>query len=102
MSSRLLDWLWYPGLSPVLVSIAFHTSVFSINSANFSLHLPLNFICVSLQLMYLHPLVDPSLTLGTGSGTRCCGPRGGAGVRMKQTSRFRFLPWPGFEPRTLQ
>src|SRR6218665_989155 len=40
--------------------------------------------------------------LGTGSGTQCCGPRGGAEVRMKQKSRFKFLPWPGFEPRTLQ
>ena len=40
--------------------------------------------------------------LGTFSGTRCCGPRGGAGVRMKPKSRFKFLPWPRFEPRTLQ
>src|SRR6218665_1762230 len=32
------DWLWYPGLSPVLVSIAlpfaFHISVFSIHSSS--------------------------------------------------------------------
>ena len=32
----------------------------------------------------------------------CCGPRGGAGVCMKLKSRFKFLPLPGFEPRTLQ
>jgi len=24
------------------------------------------------------------------------------GVRMKQKSRFKFLPWPGFESRTSQ
>jgi len=40
--------------------------------------------------------------LGTGSGTQCCSPRGGAGVRLKQKSRFKCLPWHGFEPRTLQ
>jgi len=38
------DWLWYPGLSPVLVSVAlpfaFHISVFSIHSSS----LPLDFI----------------------------------------------------------
>ena len=68
------------------------------------LHLPLNFIRVSsLKLMYQRPLINPSLThfcgwvsrLGIGFGTRCCGPRGGAGVRTKQKSRFKFLPWPG-------
>ena len=60
--------------------------------------------------MYLHPSVDPSLThflgvfpaFGTGFGAQCCGPRGVAGVRMKQKSRFKFLSWPEFEPRTLQ
>ena len=74
------------------------------------LHLPLDFICVSsLRLIYLPQSVDPSLThflgefpgFGTGSGTRCCGPRGGAGVCMKQKFRFKFLPWMGFEPRTI-
>jgi len=28
------------------------------------------------------------------------GPRGGVGVRIEQKSRSKFLPWPGFEPRT--
>src|SRR6218665_657489 len=74
------------------------------------LHLPLNFIRVSsLRLIYLHTSVDPSLThfldefpgFETGSGTRCCGPRGGTEVRMKQKSRFKFLLMPGFELRTL-
>src|SRR6218665_2322895 len=29
-----------------------------------------------------------------------CDPRGGVGVRLEQKSRSKFLPWPGFEPRT--
>src|SRR6218665_2762911 len=75
------------------------------------LRLTLNFIRdSSLRQICLHPSVYPSLTQGFGefpgfwidSGTRCCGPRGGSEVRMKQKSRFKFLPWPGFEPRTLQ
>src|SRR6218665_484808 len=33
--------------------------------------------------------------LGTGSGTRCCGHRGGTAVRMEQKIRSKFLPWPG-------
>jgi len=77
--------LWYPGLSPALVSIAFsfpfHISVF--------FHSPfwsaIEFhSCFFLRLLYLHPSVDPSLThfldafpgFGTGYGTRCCGQRG--------------------------
>src|SRR6218665_663792 len=27
-----------------------------------------------------------------------CGPRGEIWVYMKHNSRFKFLPWPGFEP----
>ena len=38
--------------------------------------------------------------LGTGSDSRC-GPRGGEELRTKHKSRLKFLPWPGFEPRTL-
>src|SRR6218665_1030017 len=60
------DWLRYPGLPSVLVSIAFpfafHISVFFLLPL---LHLPLDFIRASslgLRLMYLHPSVDPSLT----------------------------------------
>ena len=71
--------------------------------------LTLNFICVSsLQLMYLHPSVDPSLT-------HFLGVFPGLGLAMvpnvvvaeaeqrcvKQKSRFKFLPWPGFEPCSL-
>jgi len=67
----------------------------------------LNFIRISsLRLIYLHPSVDPSLTHFfdefPGSCTRCCGPKGGAGLHMKQTSRFKCRPWPLFEPRILQ
>ena len=64
------------------------------------LHLPLDFIRVSaLWQTYLHPFDRPFtcwwwvFRLGTGSYTRCCGLRGGAGVRMKQKSRFKFLSW---------
>jgi len=86
------DWLWCSRLSPVLLSIAF---AFAFSSRCFSfplLHLPMNFIRVSsLRLMCLHPSVDPSLTqftwvyrLLSGSGTRCCDPRGGAGVHAHE------------------
>src|SRR6218665_1629840 len=93
------DWLWCPGLSPVLVSIAlpfaFHTWCF-----------PFALICHRIPIVFLlygrriatHS-VDPSLThfLGEfpGSGTRCCGPRGGAAGRMEQKTRSKFLPWLG-------
>src|SRR6218665_575277 len=101
--SRLLGWLWYPGLPPVLVSIAFpfvfHISVF-LYPLFFTCHC--HFIRVSsLRPKYLHPFGRPFtyfigkfLGFGTGSGTRCCGPRGGATVRMEQKSRSKFLPWP--------
>src|SRR6218665_2802086 len=95
---------WYP--SPF--SFAFHISEL--------LH-PLFFACHWISFLFLlhdrrictHS-VGLSITnffrivsrLGTVSGTRCCGPRGAAGVCMKQKSRFRFLPWLVFEPQTLQ
>ena len=58
--------------------------------------------------MYLHPSVKPSLTrfLGEFSGLGLAlvpdvvVPKTGHGVSMKQKSRFKFLPWQGFEPRT--
>ena len=61
--SSYRDWLWCPGLSPVLVSIvlpfAFHTWCFP-----FALIcLPLDFNRVSsFRPTYSHPSVDPSLT----------------------------------------
>src|SRR6218665_3357245 len=97
------DWFCYPGLSPVLVSIAFFLPSISWCFSFTLPHLPLNFTRVSsLRLMYLPPLADPSLTFSVSfqawdwlsSGTRCYGPRGGAVVRIKQKSRFRILPWP--------
>src|SRR6218665_3008110 len=58
------DWLWCPGLLPVLVCCPspflslFHIGVFSFTL----LPLPVNFLCVSsLRVIYLHPSVDPSL-----------------------------------------
>src|SRR6218665_1897182 len=92
------DWLWCPGLSPVLVSIAlpfaFHAWCF-----------PFALICHWISIVFLlygqriatHS-VDPSLTRFLdefpGSGTRYCGPRGGTAVRMEQETRSKFLPWP--------
>src|SRR6218665_2611004 len=93
------DWLWCPGLSSVLVSIALP----------FASHIwcfPFALICHWISIVFLlygrriatHS-VGPSLThfLGgsPGSGTRCCGPRGGTEVRMEQKCRSKFLPWPG-------
>ena len=105
------DWLWNPGLPPMLVSIAFSTSPFISRCFSFTLHLPLDFISIStLRPTYLHPFGRPFTCslfrrvsrLGTDTGIRSCGPRGGTDVCMKQKSRFKFLLWPGFEPRTLQ
>jgi len=72
------------GLQLVLVSIAFPLSPSIYRCFPFTLHPPLDFIRVSfLRPTYLHPF-DRSFTswwwvsrLGTGSGTRCCGPRAG-------------------------
>ena|SRR6218665_1206297 len=51
--------------------------------------------------------IDPSLAHflgefpGVGSGTRCCSPRGGPwGATIELKSRFKCVPWPGFEPRS--
>src|SRR6218665_2022629 len=69
-----LDWLWYPGLPPELVSIAFSPSPSISRCFPFSLlHLPLGFIRVSSSRpTYLHPLVNLSLThfLGEFPGLR--------------------------------
>src|SRR6218665_1629512 len=104
------DWLWCPGLSPVLGSIAlpfpFHTWCF-----------PFALIRHWISIVFLlygrciatHS-VDSSLThflgelpgLGLFPGTRCCGPRGGTAMRMEQKTRSKFLPaGSGVEPRTL-
>src|SRR6218665_1716243 len=62
------DWLWYPGLSPVLVSIAlplaFHVSVFSIHTSS----QPLDFIRLFSRWRNLHPTTNPPpySRLGTG------------------------------------
>src|SRR6218665_162142 len=81
------DWLWCPGLSPVLVSIALRLPylVFSIRS-----YLPLDFNRVSsFRPTFRHPFRQP-LTyslfrwvsrLRTGSGPRCCCSRGGQWCR---------------------
>jgi len=75
------------------------------------LHLLSTFTRVaSLRQVYLHPSVDPSLThfsgefpgLGLALVPDAVVPEGGEGVRMKQKSCFKCLPWPEFESRTLQ
>src|SRR6218665_3990861 len=81
------DWLWYPGLLPLLVSIAFHISVF--------LH-PLFVAChwISFvfflydQRIWTHS-IDPSLTHFIGEF-------------LGLESRLKLLHYPGFELRTLQ
>src|SRR6218665_1120399 len=91
------DWLWYPGLSPVLMSIAFpfvfHISVL-FHSLFFTCHW-ISFVFLLYGRRVCTHSVDPSLThflgefpgLRLAHGTRCCGPRGGAVVRMEQKSR---------------
>ena len=56
-----LDWLWYPGLPPVLVSIAFPFAFHILVFFPFALlHLPLDFIRVSsLRPTYLYPFGRP-------------------------------------------
>ena len=57
------DWLWYPGLSPMLLSIAlpfaFHISVFSINSS----YLPLCFIRLFFTVAVSAPHQQPLLLI---------------------------------------
>ena len=104
------DWLRYPGLYPLCwcpspFPFAFHLGVFI-----FTLHLPLNFIRVSsLRPTYLHPCDRPltcwcwASRLGTGSSVPdVVVPEAEHGVRKKHKSRFKFLPWPEFEPQTSQ
>ena len=82
---------WCPGLSRVLVSIAFPFAFQTWCFPFTLLHLPLDFIRVSsLRPTYRHPFGRPftySLfrlisRLVTGSDTRCCGSRGGAGFSV--------------------
>ena len=79
-----------------LLPFAFNISVFF----HFTLlHLPSFFFTTyvsAAMLSTLHLLIFRWVSrLGTGSGTRCCGPRGCVRVRMEQKSRSKFLPWPG-------
>ena len=96
------DWLWCPGLSPVLVSIAlpfaFHSWCF-----------PFALICHWISIVFLlygrriatHS-VDPSLAhflgefpgLGLALVPMLWSKRRTA-VRMKQKTRSKFLLWPG-------
>jgi len=105
------DWLWCPELSPVWVSIAFslrllYLGVFPFTS--FTCHW-ISFVflfydwCICTYRTTLHLRTCWWVSrLGTISGTRYCGPRGGAEVGMKQKSLFKFLSWSVFESRTLQ
>ena len=108
MSNRILTRWVYRLLGLALVSLA--TASVSVHRLSLRLSClgvfhSLFFIChwISIVfLMYLHPFDRPfthSLVrwdsrLGTISGTRWYGStRGGAGMRMKQKSRVKFLPW---------
>jgi len=106
------DWLGCPGLPPVLVSISpFPLRIPYLGVFPFTLQLPLDFNrIISLRLTYLHPF-DRPFTLLMVSFHACMGlalvphvvvPEAEHWVRMKQKSRFKCLPWPGFEPRTSQ
>ena len=103
-------WLWYPGLPPVLLSITYFFRLPYFGVFPFTLlHLPLYFIRVSslrpiclyqLGRLFTYSLFRWVCKLWAGPGTRCCGPRGGTEVRIKHKSRFKFMPWSEFEPRT--
>src|SRR6218665_1269851 len=62
------DWLWYPGLLLVLVSIAlpfaFHISMFSIHSSSPAIGFHSS---IFLWWRYLHPTTNPYSRLGTGT-----------------------------------
>src|SRR6218665_15602 len=76
---------------------------------SFTLHLPFYFIRFLLydRRICTHS-IDPSLadcelpSLGLALVPDDVMPEAEHGVRMKQTSRFKFLPWLGIEPRTSQ
>src|SRR6218665_1672348 len=95
--SRLLGWHWYPGLPPVLVSIAFHISVFSIPSSSLAIGFHSCFFFaadVSAPIRSTLHLFTFYASFQTGSGTRCCCPKGGTEVRIEKKSRSKFLLWP--------
>src|SRR6218665_3246546 len=79
------DWLWCPGLSPILVSIAlpilgvFHSllSAIGFQSCFF-------FAAYPFGRPFTYSLFRRVSRLGTGSGTRCCNLRGGTAVHMEQ------------------
>ena len=103
------DWLWYPGLPPVLVSIAFPLrlpylgvfhSLFTCRGISFMFLLYGRRICTRS--------IDPSLADGECPGLGLVLvpdiviPETVQGLRMQQKSSLKFLPWPGFRPRTSQ
>ena len=93
------DWLWCPGLSPAF-PLPFHISVFFHHSSSPAIEFRSSFffktdVSAPIGRPFTYSLFRWVSTLGAGSGPRCCGPRGRAGVHMMQKSRFKFLPWPG-------
>src|SRR6218665_1132860 len=119
-----MDWLWYPGLPPVFVFIAFpfafHILVF-FYSLFFTCHW-ISFVFLLYGRRICTHSVDPSLIHFLhvrefpGSGTRCCGSRGeteGAhGAEISIQIIFGSIIFPiifsiilyslaGVEPRTL-
>ena len=104
------DWLWCPGLLPVLVSIALP---FAFNTRCFPF-VPIchwiSIVCLLYGRRICPHSVDPSLTHFSGE---CPGlrlalvpafviPEAEHGVCLKQKSHFKFLPWQLFEHRTSQ
>jgi len=103
------DWCQYPGLSWCPSPVPSPSTCIS---HRFSIHFSSTAIAYHSCFFFMTDVSAPAGRLftysifrwvsrfGNGSGTRYCGPRGGTGVCMKQKSPFKFLPWPGFEPRT--
>src|SRR6218665_1024551 len=107
-------WLRYPGLPPVLVSIAFpfafHISMFF--RSLFTCHWIYSFnsylfFTTDVQCICTHS-IGPSLAdgdflgLGLALVSEVVVPEAEYGVRMKRISHFKILPWPGFEALTWQ
>src|SRR6218665_3468111 len=58
-------------------------------------------LCFSLWPMYLHPFARVSRQAWDWLWyPLTCGPRGRVGVCIEQNFRSKYLPRPGFEPRT--
>src|SRR6218665_169789 len=93
------DWLWYPGLSPVMVSIAlpfaFHISVFSIHSSSPAIGFHLS---IFLRWRYLHPTTNPPLYSRLWTGTMVIGYSKrlryhGGGVKSSKVDTYMHIAY---------